>query len=145
MEKRSSITILYISYLIDSDRISRFALRSSENSDAFNNQNVAQRKKRAKSKTAPKTVAFEEFSETDQTSLEVTNFRPRRTEPSTKIEKSNIIEKKRTRIPNKKYATMTLTSNEEQKFPAFHMAFMVGTRITNQSIHSNDLSDPPFN
>ena len=31
--------ILYIFYLIDNDRISRFAFRLDENSDAFNNQN----------------------------------------------------------------------------------------------------------
>ena len=137
--------IPYTSHLTGNGRTSRFAPGPSENSDAFNNQNVAQRKKRAKPKTAPKTVAFEELSETDQTPLEVTGFGPRRTGPSAEVEESNIIEEKRTRIPNKKYAAMALTPDEEQKFPAFHMAFMAGTRITNQPMHSNDLPDPPSN
>ena len=40
---------------------------------------------------------------------------------------------------------MALISDEEQKFSAFYMTFMAETRIINQSIHSNDLSDPLFN
>lgn len=135
----------YLSRFTDDGRTSRFASGPGENSNAINNQNVVQRKKRAKPKTASKDVAFEELPETGQTPLEVTDFRPRRTGSSVNVEESNIIEEKRTRIPNRRYATMALTPDEEQKFPAFHVAFMAGTKITNTSTHNNDLPDPPFN
>ena len=126
-------------------RTSRFASGPGENSDAANNQNVAQRKKRAKPNITSKNITFEKLPETGQTPLGVTGFRSKRVGPSAEVEESNIIEEKRTRIPNRRYATMTLTADEEQKFPAFHMAFMAGTRITNQPKHSDDLPDPPSN
>ena len=36
---------------------------------------------------------------------------------------------------------MVLIFDEKQKFSAFHMAFIAGTKITNTSTHSNNLSD----
>ena len=137
--------VFYLSRFTGDDRIFWFAFGLGENSNAANNQNVAQWKKRAKSKTASKDVVFEKFPETGQIPLKMTNFRSKRVGPSADLEKFNIIEEKRTWIPNRKYTTIALTFDEEQKFPAFYMAFMAGTRITNQSKHSNNFPDPPSN
>ena len=97
-------------------------------------QKVDQEKGKAveRGRSAEKRVTYAELPETGQTPLGIMGHRSRSPIPSSNIEESNIIERKRTRRPNPKYAGVhaSWTAEEQPKFPAFHMAFMAGTMIT---------------
>ena len=70
--------VFYFFCFIDNDRIFRFAFDLDKNSNAVNNQNVAQRKKQIKFKTASKNVTFEELSKIDQIFLKMTDFKSKK-------------------------------------------------------------------
>lgn len=85
--------------------------------------NVTQRHK--KSSKRPE-VDLTRLPETSQTPLEITEFRPGRKVLSADLDESNIIEGRRTRRPNPKYADsahMALIAMEESKLPTSHMAY----------------------
>ena len=81
--------------------------------------------------------------------LDVLNM-PRRTGPSADLDETNIIEERRTRRLNPRYAAQhALTPEENSKIPAFHVAFHSAflaetNKISENLIHVNDLSPPSF-
>ena len=79
MTPDQSATPPYVPHFTGDERTSRFAYGTGENAEAFSSKNVSQRKKRAKT---TKTVAMEDLPETGQTPLEVTRFKPKRSEIS---------------------------------------------------------------
>ena len=106
---------------------------------------VEKKKGKMVEKSIEKRVIFVEFFETGQTLLDITRHKTRSPIPSSDIDEANIIEGKRARRSNPKYANVSWTVEERQKFFVFHMAFMAGTMINQQQIHSNDLPEPPSN
>ena len=94
--------------------------------------------------------------ETGVAPLDVVN-RPRSQIPSSNLKESHIIEGKRTRRPNPRYAAQhvftpdtftpdTFIPEEISKIPAFHAAFLAGTnRISEIPVHAKDLPPPPTN
>jgi hypothetical protein len=111
--------------------------------------------------SAPQTQT-NQLPETGQTPLNVTEV-VRRGRRSQGINEANIIQGKRSRKPNVRFANIAWSSEEMSKIPQFHAAFMAGTMtrlvdsqsnaalkagITKKSemqgqIHADNLPDPP--
>ena len=105
--------------------------------------NVSIDKRRAK-KVRASTIDPPQLPQTGRTPLNVTEIEQSSGKRSDGINKANVIEGKRTRKPNPRYAANRAWSAEEMsKFPQFHTAFMAGTaRMTNQ-LRTDNLPDPP--
>ena len=86
--------VFYFSRFIGDDRTFWFAFDSDKNSNAVNNQNVIQWKKRAKPKTTSKNMIFEKILKTDQIFLKMTDFKLKKIKLSANVKKFNIIKKK---------------------------------------------------
>ena len=87
------------------DDRSSFSFRASASSESY--ENVTQRhKKSSKRPTVDhfKSIDFSDLFETHQTPLEITDFRPERKKISADLDEAHIIQKRRTRRPNPKYA-----------------------------------------
>ena len=92
----------------ENDR-SNFSLRASISSESY--KNVIQKHKKSSKRpvfdlvTRPKND-FTELFETSQTPLKITNIRPKKDVLSADLNKDNIIQKRRTRQPNTRYADL---------------------------------------
>ena len=91
------------------------------------------------------------LSETGIASLNVVN-KPKNQISSSNLKESHIIERKRTRRLNPKYAIQhvftsdTFTSEKISKILAFHAAFLAEiNRISKISVHAKNLLPPPIN
>lgn len=142
------------------DGRSGFSLRASAPPESYGN--VTQRHKKSKRpvvdlSTRPE-VDLTELLETSQIPLEITDFRPRRGVLSADLDESNVIQGRRTRRPNTRYADSAYVAwneGEVSKLPTIHMAyafnasFMKGTinhtAPFHKPVHLSDLPDPPFN
>ena len=69
--------------------------------------NLGRLKKKMIEKSIEKRIIFAEFFETGQTFLDITKHKIRSPIPSSDIDEANIIEKKRVRRPNLKYANVS--------------------------------------
>ena len=144
----------------DDDR-SNFFIQVSTSSESY--ENVTQRHKKSSKRSVVDFVSrfendFIELFETSQTPLEITDFRSKRGVLSADLNEFNVIQKRRTRRPNTRYADLAYVAwneREVSKLPTTHMAyafnasFMKGTinhTISfHKSVHLSDLPDPPFN
>lgn len=85
----------------------------------------------------------------DQISLNIIEFKFKKAEDSAAIDKRNVIEKKRTRKPNLKYANMAIDNEDKFSFShaGFNSAYMIDiAQINQQSFksHQNILFETSF-
>ena len=124
-------------------------------SEPISNQNVAQRRKTRKTRAK---IEVQQLSIINQTSLEIIELASRREEISTDLDEFNVIEEKRTRRSNLRYALLAMKAFSDlkaSKLPISHAAFAFQasfiSRIINpqssskSNIHLSHLLDPSFN
>ena len=149
-----------LSRYTDDDR-SNFFIRVSVSSESY--ENVTQRHKKSSKRSVVNLVPrsesdFTGLPETSQTPLEITDFRSKRGVLSVDLNEFNVIQKRRTRRPNTRYADSAYVAwneGEVSKLPTTHMAyafnasFMKGTTnhtaSSHKPVHLSDLPDPPSN
>ena len=143
------------------DDRSSFFIRASASSESY--ENVTQRHKKSSKRSVVDLVPrpendFTELPETSQTPLEITDFRPKRGVLSADLNEFNVIQGRRTRRPNTRYADSAYVAwnkGEVSKFSTTHMTYAFNAsfmkNITNHTIsfhkpvHLSDLPDPPSN